>query len=128
MAWDWEKLQQQKRGGSGGSPPQMGEVLNKLRGAKGKYPGVSVIIIALVILILGSSMLFTVGVDEAGVVQRFGKYHRTATSGLNFKMPTGIEKVTKVKVATLRRNSLDFCHCLAEMYFLWSSVIFCSFL
>ncbi|MDP6179219.1 MAG: FtsH protease activity modulator HflK [Desulfatiglandales bacterium] len=108
MAWDWEKLQQQKRGGSGGSPPQMGEVLNKLRGAKGKYPGVSVIIIALVILILGSSMLFTVGVDEAGVVQRFGKYHRTATSGLNFKMPTGIEKVTKVKVATLRREAFGF--------------------
>jgi membrane protease subunit HflK len=107
MAWDWEKLQQ-KRGGSGGVPPQMVEVLDKLREVKGKYPGAMIVIIAVVILILGSSMFYTIGVDEAGVVQRFGKYHRTTSSGLNFKLPTGIEKVTKVRVATLRRESFGF--------------------
>ncbi|UCH01188.1 MAG: FtsH protease activity modulator HflK [Deltaproteobacteria bacterium] len=31
-------------------------------------------------------------------MQRFGKYVRTTTPGLNFKLPWGIEKLTKVKV------------------------------
>lgn len=43
------------------------------------------------------SCFYTVGVNEVGVVQRFGKYVRTTTSGLNVKLPAGIEKVTKVK-------------------------------
>jgi membrane protease subunit HflK len=43
-------------------------------------------------------MFYTVDVDEVGIVQRFGKYVRTTQPGLNFKLPTGIEKVTKVKV------------------------------
>jgi len=33
-----------------------------------------------------------------GVVQRFGEYVRTTQPGLNFKLPRGIETVTKVKV------------------------------
>jgi membrane protease subunit HflK len=39
-----------------------------------------------------------VAVDEVGVIQRFGKYVRTAQPGLGFKLPRGLEKVTKVKV------------------------------
>jgi len=39
-----------------------------------------------------------VGVNEVGVIQRFGKYVRTTTPGLHFKLPRGIEKLTKVKV------------------------------
>ncbi len=42
--------------------------------------------------------VYTVSVDEVGVVQRFGKYERTAQPGMSFKLPVGIEKVTKVKV------------------------------
>jgi membrane protease subunit HflK len=33
-----------------------------------------------------------------GVIQRFGKYIRTTSPGLHFKLPRGIEKLTKVKV------------------------------
>ncbi|MBN2125851.1 MAG: FtsH protease activity modulator HflK [Deltaproteobacteria bacterium] len=100
MAWDWEKLQQQKKGtgGGGGAPPQMDEVLNRFKGMRGKFPGIWIIILVLLILYVGSSTFYTIGVDEVGVVQRFGKYARTTPPGLNFKFPRGIEKVTKVKV------------------------------
>jgi membrane protease subunit HflK len=37
-------------------------------------------------------------VDEVGVIQRFGKFVRTTQPGLNFKLPRGIEKVSKVKI------------------------------
>jgi membrane protease subunit HflK len=84
----------------GGKPPQMDEIFNKFKGFKlpGKLPGGSLIILLIVALILGSTTFYTVGVDEVGVVQRFGKYVRTTQPGLNFKLPIGIEKVTKVKV------------------------------
>jgi len=76
----------------------MGEVFEKMRGAKGKFLGVILIIIVAILFFLGSSSFYTVAVDEVGVVQRFGKYVRTAPPGLNFKFPRAIEKVSKVKV------------------------------
>ena len=86
------------RGNGSGEPPSIEEVIKKIQDRlKGRFP---VLWIALVI-ILGAWMLtcvFTVGVNEVGVVQRFGKYVRSTTPGMNFKLPNGIEKVTKVKV------------------------------
>ena len=96
MPWDWDKLQKQKKGG-GGNPPQMDDILNKFKGLKGKFPGLWLIIGAIVIIIIVSSSFYTVGVNEVGVIQRFGKYTRTTTPGLHFKLPRGIEKLTKVK-------------------------------
>lgn len=98
MAWDWEKLQRQKKGSAGGSGSQMEEVLDRFKGMKGKFPGFWVIIIGFLVFYLGSSTFYTVGVDEVGVVQRFGKYIRTTPPGLHFKLPRGLEKVTKVKI------------------------------
>jgi len=105
MAWDWDKLQQQKRstGGGGAVPPQMGEVFNKFKGVKIRLPGFW-IIIALLVIYLGSTTFYQIGVDEVGVIQRFGKYVRTTTEGLNFKLPAGIEKLTKVKVTVVYRE------------------------
>ncbi len=84
----------------GGKPPQMDEIFNKFKGIKfpGKLPGGFLIILLIVALILGSTTFYTVGVDEVGVVQRFGKHVRTTQPGLNFKLPIGVEKVTKVKI------------------------------
>ena len=102
MAWDWDKLQQQKKSRPGGGsvePPGMDEVIDKIRSAKGNLPGkawIIIVLIALVFVAMGS--FFTVGVDEVGVVQRFGKYNRTVPSGLNFKLPLGIENNNNVKV------------------------------
>ncbi|MDT8379229.1 MAG: FtsH protease activity modulator HflK [Desulfotignum sp.] len=108
MNWDWEKLREnqqkyeQKRGGSGGPgiprPPQMDEIFNKFKGFK--FPGFFLVIVVLLGLYLASSTFFTVDRSEVGVVQRFGKYNRLAQPGLNFKLPSGIEKVTKVNVRT----------------------------
>lgn len=42
--------------------------------------------------------IYQVNQDEVGVVQRFGKYSRTVKPGLNWKLPSGIEKVTKVGI------------------------------
>jgi len=109
MSWDWEKLkqQQQKTGGGGsGVPPQVEEILKNIK--QFKFPGGPVIIIILTALFFGSSTFFTVGVDEVGVIQRFGKYARVCQSGLNFKLPAGIEKVTKVKVKRVYKEEFGF--------------------
>ena len=108
MPWDWEKLQQHKKGGPGGAPPQMGEVINKIKGVKTKFPGLWAVVVIAVLLYLGSSMVYTVGVDEVGMIQRFGKYIRTTPPGLNFKLPSGIESVTKVKVRFVYKEEFGF--------------------
>jgi modulator of FtsH protease HflK len=112
MAWDWDKLQGQRKGGSGGgsgSPPGMDEVLDKIKGATGKFPGSTwIIVLAVIAILLGTSCFYTVGVDEVGVVQRFGKYSRTAQPGLSFKLPIGIEKVTKVKIRFVFKEEFGF--------------------
>ncbi len=103
MAWDWDKLQRQKAGRGGGSP-QMDEVFNKFKGLKGKFPGLGLLIIAIIILVILSSSFYTIGVDEVGVVQRFGKYAKTTQPGLHFKLPRGIEKLTKVAVRLVKKE------------------------
>lgn len=97
MAWDWEKLQKQKMS-RGTDTPQMEDIFNKFKGMKGKIPGFWIIILIVVVLVFVSSSFYTVGVNEIGVIQRFGKYVRTTPPGLSFKLPWGIEKLTKVKV------------------------------
>ena len=108
MAWDWDKLQQQKRKRTGEPPPQVGEVLNKIKGATGKFPGIWLIVLAIIVLYVGSTVFYTVAVDEMGIVQRFGEYVRTTPPGLNFKLPRGIEKVTKVKVRYVYKEEFGF--------------------
>nr|NJM01665.1 FtsH protease activity modulator HflK [Desulfobacula sp.] len=105
MNWDWEKLREnqqkyesKKEGGGMGmpKPPQMDELLERFKNLK--KSGIVPIGLLLLIALLAISSVFTIGTDEVGVIQRFGKYVRTAQPGLNFKFPTGIEKITKVKV------------------------------
>jgi membrane protease subunit HflK len=103
MPWDWDKLQKQKMG-RGGPPPQMDEVLSKFKGLKGKFRGFWAIIAIIVILIIISSSFYTIGVNQVGIVQRFGKYVRTTSPGLNFKLPWGIEKLTKVPVRLIKKE------------------------
>lgn len=95
MSWDWEKLkEQQQRMGAG--PPQMDDIIKKFKNFR--LPGGPIIVIIIILAVLASSSFYTVNIDEVGMVQRFGKYVRTTQPGLNFKLPVGIEKVTKVRV------------------------------
>ena len=107
MNWDWEKLKKQQEHKEGGMvPPKMDELVEKFK--KLKLPGGPLLILIFLLLFFGSSTFYTVAVDEVGVVQRFGKYVRTTQPGLNFKLPSGIEKVTKVKVRRVYKEEFGF--------------------
>ena len=107
MNWDWEKLKKQQDGKGGGMvPPKMDELVEKIK--KFKLPGGPLLILLFILIFLGSSMFYTVGVDEVGVVQRFGKYVRITPPGLSFKLPSGIEKVTKVPVRHVFKDEFGF--------------------
>ena len=107
MNWDWEKLKKQQEGKEGGIvPPKMDDLVEKFK--KFKLPGGPLLILLFALIFFGTSTFFTIGVDEVGVVQRFGKYVRTSQPGLNFKLPSGIEKVTKVKVRRVYKEEFGF--------------------
>jgi membrane protease subunit HflK len=107
MSWDWEKLKEQQRHRSGGGiPPQMDDLVKKIK--RFKLPGGPLIILIIILLILGATTVYTVKQDEVGIVQLFGRYVRTTQPGLNFKLPVGIEKVTKVNVKGVRTEEFGF--------------------
>ena len=104
MSWDWEKLKQQQ--GRGGVPPQMDEVIDRFK--KAKLPGGPIIIVVVALVAVLLTAVYTVAPSEVGVVQFFGRYVRTADPGLNFKLPLGIEKVTKVNVTEVQTEEFGF--------------------
>ncbi|MBF0469131.1 MAG: FtsH protease activity modulator HflK [Desulfamplus sp.] len=117
MNWDWDKLRdkqeqyEKRRGSDGGmggmpTPPQIDEIVSKFRNFK--FPGGLLMLLVLFFLFFGSSIFFTVDIDEVGVIQRFGKYSRICQPGLNFKFPSGIEKVTKVKIKRVYKEEFGF--------------------
>ncbi len=95
MSWDWEKLKQQQQGPRG-VPPQMSQALSQLK--KFRLPGGPMAIGLLVLAWIVFSSFYTINQDEVGIVQRFGRYIETTQPGLNFKLPFGIDTVTKVNV------------------------------
>jgi len=89
--------------------PSPEEIINKIRQYfKGGSSGIIAVIAILLLLWLGFSTVYTIGVDEVGVVQRFGKYVRTTTPGLHVKLPSGFEKLTKVKVKSVYTAEFGF--------------------
>lgn len=54
-------------------------------------------VIVILALIMIFSSFYTIKTDEVGVIKRFGKYTKTTISGLHFKLPLGIDTVTKLK-------------------------------
>jgi membrane protease subunit HflK len=88
-------LKQQQRG-QGGIPPQVDEMVKQFK--KFKLPGGPLALGVVVLALIGLTAFYTVNQDEVGIVQRFGRYIETAQPGLNFKLPLGIDTVTKVNV------------------------------
>ena len=107
MSWDnkqgpWGKEQR---------PPEIDELLEKVQekvsnlfGGK-RFASIGLLAIVVVLLWLATG-IYQVNQDQVGVVQRFGKYSRTVGPGLQWKLPSGLEKATKV--ATQRIYQEEF--------------------
>jgi modulator of FtsH protease HflK len=107
MAWDWEKLNQQQRQKQGGPPPQFEDFINQLKNLK--IPGgIFAIVLVILAVIIVSSSFFTIETGSVGVIQRFGKFVRIAQPGPNFKLPFGIEKVSKVAQDKIEKEEFGF--------------------
>ena len=63
-------------------------------------------VLAGVLLVLAWSSYYQVEPAEVGAVQRFGKLVRTTGPGPHFKIPLGVETVTKVPVE--RQLKMEF--------------------
>jgi len=71
-----------------------------------KFSVIRAVLIGVVVAILLVGSIYQVSPEELGVILRFGKFVRTAEPGLHFKLPLGIEKLTKVPVQ--RQLKLEF--------------------
>jgi len=72
----------------------------------GKYVPVVIGIILIIMVFKGS--IYSIGPDEVGVIQRFGKFVRTTEPGLHLKLPLGLEKVTPIKVKKIFKEEFGF--------------------
>jgi membrane protease subunit HflK len=89
------------------SQAKMREALKKNGGNPGgdnfnEKKVIALILSALFLLWLASG-IYRVNSDELGVVLRFGEYHRTTTPGLNYHLPSPIEKVIIPSVTTVNK-------------------------
>jgi len=75
------------------------ELLNIGKAKVADFSKLGPLVIGALILLIGLvGSIYSIGPDEVGIVQRFGRYVATAPSGLHVKLPFGIDKVTPVKV------------------------------
>jgi len=54
-------------------------------------------VVVLIVVILLFTSYYTIKTEEVGVIKRFGRYTTTTMPGLHFKIPFGVETVTKIK-------------------------------
>jgi len=66
------------------------------------------LVAAVVLLILMVGSIYTISPEEVGVILRFGKYVRTTEPGLHFKLPLGMEALTKVPVQRQLKEEFGF--------------------
>jgi len=94
-----------KQGGSGtGDSPTSGGSGPGLLGGLGRF-GLIIGIFFLVNIVY--SAFYTIAPGEKGVVLRFGRYVKTTSSGLNFKLPL-MDDVIKVDVENVRKEEFGF--------------------
>lgn len=65
-------------------------------------------IVVIIILLLLQGVLYTIGPEEVGVVQRFGRKVRITQPGLHAKFPLGIEKVSPVRIRNVYKEEFGF--------------------
>ncbi|MDY0040650.1 MAG: FtsH protease activity modulator HflK [Desulforhabdus sp.] len=95
---DWDR--QPHRGPGKGNIQDLEEVLRRLKSRYdfSQFPKSSILGIGLILVLVltGLNSYYTVDPQETAVIQRFGKFVRTADAGLHFKIPFGVETVRKV--------------------------------
>jgi modulator of FtsH protease HflK len=101
--------------GRGPQPPDFEELLRRsqdrfrrvLPGGFGTGTGVAVVIIAILVIWLASGF-YRVQPDEVGIVLRFGAYNRTTQPGLNYHLPSPIEKALTPSVTRVNRTEIGY--------------------
>jgi membrane protease subunit HflK len=103
---------------SGPTPPQGPDLEDLLKKGQekfkqffpeGKEGGRGFLLLGIIALLLWlSSGIYFVGADEQGVVMRFGAYHRTAGSGLNYHLPYPIESAATPKITAVNRAEIGY--------------------
>lgn len=89
--------------------PDINYELEKLKQTLRKNKKIFLPIILTALLIVGSlTSYYTVEPDEEAVVIRLGKYLNTTQPGLHFKIPFGVDKVTKVKTKIVHQAEFGF--------------------
>ena len=67
-----------------------------------------IVILAGIFFIWLATGLYTVGPDEVGVIQRFGKVTEVKAPGLHYHFPIPIEKVQRPKIKEIKRLEIGF--------------------
>ena len=75
-------------------------------GPQARLVRLALIVLAVLVLILTG--YYQIEPEEVGVVQRFGRYVRTTDPGPHFKVPFGVETVTKVPVQSQLKQEFGF--------------------
>jgi membrane protease subunit HflK len=95
---------------------QVGDQSYNVRGGR-----IRSIVYIVILVVLIASGLYSVGADEVGVIQRFGKFVRSTEPGLHLKIPLGIETVKKVKVKKVFKQEFGFRTLKADVRTQYSS-------
>ncbi|MBU0547902.1 MAG: FtsH protease activity modulator HflK [Candidatus Omnitrophica bacterium] len=69
---------------------------------------IPIAIIILFVLAGLRDLIYSIGPDEVGVIQRFGKFIGLSSSGLHAKIPFGVDKVTPIKVEKVYKEEYGF--------------------
>ena len=105
-----KKLKQSFGGGSGAPPGDEGGERVSGGSPSGLFGGIGkllVIILIIIVIQVVYSSFYTIKPGERGVVLRFGEYSKTASPGLNFKIPL-VDSVVKVDIETVRKEEFGF--------------------
>jgi len=65
-------------------------------------------LIVIFVLIFLKGLIYSIGPDEVGVIQRFGKFISLSSPGLHAKLPFGIDSVTPIKVQKIFKEEFGF--------------------
>ena len=100
-----------------GQGPDLEETVAKIKNRFKSFGGgggggggrvIGILAALIVAVLLATSSYYTIDPEETGVVQQFGRYDRLTGPGLHFKLPLGLEDVTKIKTGRVLKEEFGF--------------------